>query len=68
MFTKDFITEVWVRTCQECGHKQTDIKPTGKLSDAYQNRKCKKCKSEALDYGMHMLEVNGKFEYYPDED
>ena len=48
--------DVWTRTCQDCGNKQTDkeqiygIEP----SDSYKFRKCKKCKSESLDYGsMH---------------
>jgi hypothetical protein len=44
---------VWVRTCQECGHKQSDKEPKGDVSSAYRNRKCKKCKSEALDYGTY---------------
>lgn len=43
----------WVRTCQECGFKQADKKPVGEMSDAYRNRKCKNCKSEALDYGTY---------------
>lgn len=47
---------MWIRTCQECGHKQEDKNPRGKTFglieiNNYQNRKCKKCKSEALDYG-----------------
>lgn len=43
----------WIRTCQECGNKQKAIKPDNskELSDNYKNSKCKKCKSEALDYG-----------------
>jgi hypothetical protein len=47
------ITELWYRTCQECGNKQTDKQPEyGKEpSNAYTFRKCKKCKSESLDYG-----------------
>lgn len=44
---------MWIRTCQECGHKQPDTRPPQdrELTDAYRNRKCKRCKSEALDYG-----------------
>jgi len=44
---------MWIRTCQECGHIQEDKEPVYGVepSDAYCNRKCKKCKSEALDYG-----------------
>lgn len=42
----------WIRTCQECENKQEDKEPDGVTkSDAYFNRKCKKCKSEALDFG-----------------
>lgn len=41
----------WIRTCTECGHKQQDTEPSAGLSNAYCNRKCRKCKSEALDYG-----------------
>jgi hypothetical protein len=41
----------FIRTCQECGHKQTDTKPIGGVSDKWLAKKCKKCKSEALDYG-----------------
>lgn len=43
--------EAWVRTCQECGHRQLDKEPSEGMSDAYRNRKCKRCKSESLDYG-----------------
>ena len=46
----------WYRTCQECGHKQNCSEPNLKskvegLTDSYRNSKCKKCHSEALDYG-----------------
>ena len=41
----------WIRICQECGNKQEDKDP---ITYAYLNKKCKKCKSEALDFGsMH---------------
>jgi len=45
----------WIRTCQECGHKQEDKEPVyGKdITQAYMYRKCRKCKSEALDYGTY---------------
>jgi len=45
---------MWIRTCQECGHKQEDRDPRAKdfyMSDAYMDRKCRKCKSMGLDYG-----------------
>lgn len=43
----------WTRTCQECGHRQTAHEPNKdrELPLAYTNAKCKRCKSEALDYG-----------------
>lgn len=41
----------WIRTCQECGHKQEAVKPKGEPSEAYRNAKCKRCKSMGLDYG-----------------
>jgi hypothetical protein len=41
----------WIRTCQECFNKQTDKEPVGELTEAYRNRKCRRCKSEALDFG-----------------
>lgn len=45
---------LWTRTCQECDHQQVDNPPksTGP-TDAYLNRKCRRCKSEALDYGSY---------------
>lgn len=43
------------RTCQECGHEQRATPPntSRELSDAYRNAKCRRCKSEALDYGTN---------------
>ena len=41
----------FLRTCQECGHIQRDRRPKGDVSDAFRNRKCRKCGSEALDFG-----------------
>lgn len=43
----------WIRTCQSCGNEQEDKEPKqqGEFTIAYENRKCKKCKSESLDYG-----------------
>lgn len=48
--------KVWIRTCQECGHKQKAKEPklNEVLSDNYRNSACRKCKSEALDYGSEM--------------
>lgn len=49
------MAQVWIRECQECGHKQGDNPPdpNRELSAAYANRECKRCKSPALDYGSH---------------
>lgn len=54
------MAEKWVRTCQECGNKQEAKKPPQdkELSDAYCNAKCRKCKSEALDYGRTINDVS----------
>jgi ribosomal protein S27E len=43
----------FVRTCQECGHKQIAKEPpTGKEpTPSYCNSKCKACQSMSLDYG-----------------
>ena len=43
-----------VRQCQECGHWQIDNSwkyGDSEPSIAYLNRKCKRCKSESLNYG-----------------
>jgi hypothetical protein len=56
----------WIRTCQECGHKQlasqNPIDFKNGIPDSYLNAKCKKCKSESLDYGTQNAS------YYDDED
>lgn len=44
----------WIRTCQECGHMQVSTtRPVygEELKESYRMAKCRKCKSEALDYG-----------------
>jgi len=48
----------WIRTCQECGHKQTAKQPAygEPISDSYANSKCRRCKSEALDYGYEEIQ------------
>lgn len=48
---------MWARTCQECGHIQAAKEPAaGGLSTAYANSKCRRCNSEALDYGSYSFE------------
>jgi len=45
----------FIRTCQECGHKQEDEMPrvvwSKKQYEAFTDRKCKACGSIGLDYG-----------------
>ena len=49
----------WVRTCQECGHKQKDKNPKDCNLNDFADRKCRKCTSMALDYGtMKVIEVS----------
>ncbi len=48
----EFPEGVWVRTCQECGHRQAMKKPDTTQGEAWRDVKCKKCKSHAMDYGQ----------------
>jgi len=48
--------QTWIRTCQECGHEQEDKFPGKIMSFSYAHRKCRECKSEALDYGSDYYE------------
>lgn len=44
----------YYRTCQECGHIQKDVDPSSlaeRRIDSYRSRKCRRCKSESLDWG-----------------
>jgi hypothetical protein len=52
----------WIRTCNECGNQQEDKEPdhTKELTSAYMYRKCRKCKSEALDYGSYISTEEGE--------
>ena len=46
----------YIRTCQACGHEQVGRDPTtlkGGPTDSWRNTLCKKCKSEALDWGSY---------------
>ena len=52
----------WTRTCQECGNEQQDTMPEGKVTAAYEARKCKKCKSTSLDYGRLKRESDPAWE------
>lgn len=43
----------FMRTCQECFHKQQDTDPKGNPTTAFDDRKCRRCSSSALDYGSY---------------
>lgn len=48
------MARLWTRTCQECGHKQTSSSEPSdqrKASPVYGFIACRKCGSEAYDYG-----------------
>lgn len=51
--------KAFIRRCQECGHSQKAKEPdrNKELSSSYRNSKCRKCGSEALDYGSEQ-EIN----------
>ena len=61
--------EAIIRTCQECGHIQEassnpyDARRTEKSWNVYCDVKCKKCKSESLDFGTR----NASWDY-PEEE
>ncbi len=57
-----FAVTEWIRTCQECGNVQVSRPPSNPVTDSYRFSKCKKCKSESLDYGTE----NG-YEDFEDE-
>ena len=43
---------MFVRTCQECGHRQVPLKPPSEYKgDTWRDTACKRCGSIALDYG-----------------
>ena len=44
----------WIRTCQECGHRQVARCPNGMKSENWRNLKCRRCRSIAMDYGSEM--------------
>lgn len=43
--------EKWIRTCQECGHKQENKPPEEYKDERWRDLICRKCKSPALDFG-----------------
>ena len=46
----------FVRTCQECGHKQESKHPNTYKNETWRELKCKKCKSISMDYGTYVIE------------
>lgn len=56
MADNDNIIKKWIRTCQECFHKQqTSYPPNHGTNEQRMNtwldQVCKRCKSPALDFG-----------------
>lgn len=55
----------YIRTCQECGHKQEARDPStfkgGKPTEAWRGHQCKRCHSSALNYGSHQLSTPQEF-------
>lgn len=52
----------YMQTCQECGHEQTGKEPN--LNDekqSWRDRKCRRCKSESLDFGSWRPETPAEF-------
>lgn len=45
---------MWIRKCQECGHKQPMKSPKGQSTENWRNAQCRKCNSPALDYGQEI--------------
>lgn len=46
----------FIRTCQECGHKQKAKDPAtykNQEKQTWRDLKCRKCGSEAMDYGKY---------------
>jgi len=45
----------WQRTCQECGYVGNYAKPNLEdKKEKWRETKCRKCKSEALDFGKEV--------------
>lgn len=50
--------KVFTRTCQECGTKhesESGPMPGDPVTRAFENKKCRRCKSEALDRGSYQF-------------
>ena len=46
-----FPSDAWLRRCQECNNVQAMKSPENQITDKWRDAKCRKCKSESLDYG-----------------
>lgn len=57
---------MYIRTCQECGHKQEAKDPASykTSTENWRDLKCKKCKSPALDYGSDGWEKDTSGNYF----
>lgn len=51
-----FPVGVHVRTCQACGHEQVMKDPSTMKGEAWREAKCRRCKTEALDFGSTNVE------------
>lgn len=61
--------KVFVRTCQECGHKQKSKPSYLYKTDSWQDTPCRKCGITALDFGSDAYtEVGGKLVRLADDD
>lgn len=49
---------MWARKCQECGHVQKANEPKETPTAAYTAAKCRRCRSESLDYGHDGYTLN----------
>jgi len=60
---------IFARTCQECGHTQKSKPIEEYKGTSWTETKCRKCKSEALDYGSQsFVEKDGKLVRFVEED
>ena len=55
---------IWIRMCQECGHRQKAQRPMRDRgpTDSYLNAKCRRCHSVALDFGRETPEPRDRKE------
>ena len=57
----------WQRKCQECGYKGYYKEPNlNDKNEGWRDTKCRKCKSEALDFGHAVDTSKGETNEYDD--